>query len=157
MKHVLIAAAAALFLAGPAMAAVTPNSLVTGQTPKIGAAQLVNGTLGPSTIYSGGTNGSKCFGLYSTNTDTSAETLTVDVFDGTKTYISVVITTVIQAGDLNATPAQPLMTSSVWPGLAVDGNANPFIYLPSGWSLRATAGAVTSAKAVNVVATCQDF
>lgn len=157
MKHTFLAAAAALFLAGPALAATTPNSLVTGQTPKTGAAQLVNGTLGPSAVYAGGANGSKCFGLFTTNTDTAAETLTIDIFNGTTAFQSVVIATVIGAGTVNATPAQALMSSGVWPGLAVDGNGNPFIYLPSGWSLRATASAVTSTKVLNVAATCQDF
>lgn len=157
MKRALLAAAAALIFAGPALAAVTPNSLVTGQLPKIGAAALVNGTLGPTVVYTGGSAGSKCFGLYSTNTDTSAETLTIDVYNGTTAFPAVVIATVIGAGTVSGTAGQALMTAAVWPGLGVDGNGNPFVYLPNGWFLRATASAVTSAKAINVVVSCQDF
>lgn len=134
----------------------TPNSIITGQIAKASATQLVSGTLGPLAVYTAGANGSKVFGLFATNTDTASETLTIDMFDGTKAYKVVAIATVIAAGTANATPAQALMLASVWPGLAVDGNGTPFIYLPSGWTLRATVSAVT-AGAHNVVAFGQDF
>lgn len=134
----------------------TPNSIITGQNAKTSAAQLVSGTLGPLAVYTGGANGSKVFGLHISNTDTASETVTIDLFDGTKAYKMVTIATVIAAGNLNGTPAQALMLSSVWPGLPVDGNLTPFIYVPSGWTLRATVSAVT-AGVHNAVAFGQDF
>lgn len=133
----------------------TPNSIITGQVAKASAAQLVSGTLGPLAVYTAGANGSKVFGLFATNTDTASETLTIDMFDGTKAYKVVGISTVIAAGTTNGNPAQALMTAGVWP-LPVDGNGTPYTYLPPGWTLRATVSAVT-AGLHNVVALGQDF
>lgn len=144
-------------LSQSAMAAVTANSLVTAQTPKAGKLQLANGSLGPTAVYTAGSNGSKCVSLYTTNSDTSSETLTIDRYNGSTAYVMLTISTVITAGFANAIPAQNLLSATVSPGLPVDGNNNPFFYLNSGDTLRATAGAITSGKFVNVFVECQDF
>lgn len=160
MKRALLAASAALFLVGlsPAPAAVTPNSLVTGQSLRACANHVATGALGPVVVCSGGTNWSKCFAGWSSNTDSSGTTdlLTIDLFDGTNAYKAVGLTIIANAGVTSGNATQALTTPSVWAGLAVDGNGVPYVAVPTGWSIRATASAVSTGL-VNVVFNCVDF
>jgi hypothetical protein len=50
------------------------------------------------------------------------------------------------------------MSTTLWPGLPVDSDGNPYIILVSGDTLQATfATALTSTDFVNIVAQCADF
>lgn len=50
------------------------------------------------------------------------------------------------------------MTSTIWPGLPVDSDGNPYILIASGDTIQATfATALTAADVLNIVATCSDF
>jgi hypothetical protein len=154
--------AALIAFAGDAYASVTPNSIVTAQTPNVGVAQFLQGTdvAGTyKTIYTAGTNGSKCFRLTMNNNDGSATHLvTVQLVRATIQYGGVSVTTVSSAGFANATPPQNLLASGTWPGLPIDGNGNPFFYLNSGDTLQATfATALTTSTVIDVIANCVDF
>lgn len=149
-------------LALPAHAAVTPNSIVTAQTPNRGIVQFLQGTDTAGvykTLYTGGANGSKCFGMQMTNNDASATHLvTVQIVNATVKYGGTALTSVSSAGFVSGTPPQSLMTPTVWPGLPVDGNGNPFIYLASGDTIQATfATALTSTDVLNIQNQCVDF
>jgi hypothetical protein len=170
MKKLLLAFAAVLGLLAPAWAATTGNSIVTAQTPNRGVVQFLQGTDSAGTyktLYTGGTNGSKCFGLWETNNDASATHLvTVQISSstsahcspGTSCYGGVAVTTASNDGFANAVPAKNLMSSTNWPGLPVDGNSNPFLYLKSGDTLEATfATSLTSSDWINLTALCVDF
>lgn len=151
-----------LFAASSAFAAVTPNSIVSPQTPTVGVVQFLQGTDSPGTyktIYTAGANGSRCVALWSTNNDASAtHLLTVQIVRSAVKYGGMALTTVVNAGFANAVPAQNLTTSTVWPGLPTDGSGNPFIMLASGDTLQATfATALTSTDVINVVAICADY
>jgi len=162
MKIRLLAIAAVCALAAPAFAAVTPNSVVTAQTPNRGIVQFLQGTDSAGTyktLYTAGANGSKCMGMYTTNNDGSATHLvTVQIVNATVKYGGVALTSVSSAGFANATPPQALMTAAVWPGLPVDSDGNPFLMLASGDTLQATfATSLTSTDVLNIVVTCADF
>src|SRR6185312_14237571 len=106
-----------------------------------------------------GSNGSICFGLSMSNNDGSATHLvTVQLVNSAVKYGGTALTTVSSAGFANATPPQSLMTPSVWPGLPLDANGNPYILLISGDTLQATfATALTSSDVINIEVTCYDF
>lgn len=159
-----LALAGLLALGGalPAPAAVTPNSVVTAQAVKRGVVQFLQGTdvAGTyKTLYTAGVNGSKCFGMFETNNDASATHLvTVQIFNATVGYGGVAVTSASSDGYANATPAKNLMSPANWPGLPVDANGNPFIYLASGDTLQATfATALTSTDVLNIFVNCVDY
>lgn len=154
--------AACLLWAGSASAALSPNSYITAQTPTRGVVQFLQGTDTAGTyktLYTAGTNGSVCNGMWANNNDASATHLiTVQIVNSSVKYGGIAITSVVSAGFVNATPAQNLMSASVWPGLPVDIYGNPYIQLASGDTIQATfATALTSADVLNIVASCADY
>lgn len=124
------------------------NSVVTPQTPRAYKGQLLNGTLS-ATVATGATNGTKISSLTATSTDTTAQTITVEIIRSAVTYILLVVQIPIGAGTTNAVPGLNLLQASLIPGLPVDLQGNPYIHLESGDALTVTAGAVTSAKAIS--------
>lgn len=170
MKRLLLASVAALGLLAPALATTTPNSIITAQTPTRGVVQFLQGTDTAGnykTLYTAGANGSKCFGLWETNNDASATHLvTVQVSSSTTGHCSpatscyggAAVTSASNDGFANGVPAKNLMSSTNWPGLPLDGNSNPFVYLKSGDTLEATfATALTSSDWLNLTSVCVDF
>ena len=67
MKKLLLSIVTAIALmATPVLAATTPNSVVTAQTPKLAVVQFLQGTDTAGTyktLYTGGANGSKISGM----------------------------------------------------------------------------------------------
>lgn len=161
MKKTALALALAL-LCGTAEAATTPNSVVTAQTPNRGVVQFLQGTDTAGTyktLYTAGANGSKCFGMWSTNNDAAATHLiTVQIVNTSVKYGGVALTSVESAGFVSGVPAQSLMTAAVWPGLPVDSDGNAYLMLASGDTLQATyATNLTSSDLINISLTCSDF
>jgi hypothetical protein len=149
---------------GVAEAAVTPNSVVTPQTPNRGVVQFTSSSSAGTyaTLYTGGTNGSKCEGLWATNSDTVSHLVTVQIINSTVKYGGVAVTVPAGAGFVAGVPPVALLTSGpsgVWPGPAVDSDTNSYINLVSGDTLQATfATSITSGDVVNVVASnCADY
>lgn len=161
-KLLAIACAGLLALSIPALAAVTPNSVVTPQTPNRGIVQFLQGTdvAGTyKTLYTGGANGSKCIAIWETNNDGSAtHVITVQVVNSTVKYGGVAQTTASNDGFASGTPAKSMFNTSLWPGLPNDSDGNPFIFLANGDTLQATfATALTTSDVINLEAVCMDF
>jgi hypothetical protein len=161
MKKLLLALAL-IFLATPAFAALTANSVVTAQTPKLAVVQFLQGTDSAGTyktLYTGGTNGTKVSGMWVTSNDASAaHLLTCQLVRSAVFYGGMAITVAVNSGYANGAPAISLMSSTNWPGLPIDGNGNPYLYLSSGDTIQCTfATAITSTDMVNVAATVSDF
>jgi hypothetical protein len=157
-----VAGAIASLTSQAAMAATTPNSLVTPQTPSRGVVRFLQGTDSAGTlktIYTAGANGSRCYGLFMTNSDNSTTHL-VNVYL-TNAGFSVngpAVTTVLAAGVAAGVAPQPLMTSTVWPALPVDQYNNPYVQMVSGDTLQATFATVLSTSAqITMYAVCNDF
>lgn len=163
MKKIILILAALLLAAGVARAATTANSLVTAQTPNRGIVQFLQGTDSANTyktLYTAGTNGSACFGMWATNSEAAtAHLVTVQVINSTVKYGGTAVTIPFGAGFATGVPPVALMSASNWPGLAVDGNVNPYILLISGDTLSATFASafVTASSTVNIVVTCMDY
>jgi hypothetical protein len=145
-----------------ALAATTANSIITAQTPNRGIVQFLQGTDSSGnykTLYTAGANGSMCFGMWSTNNDASVTHLiTVQIVNAAVKYGGMSITSVVNSGFVNGTPAQSLTSPANWTGLPVDSNGNPFIPLNSGDTLQATfATALTATDVINIVVSCVDY
>lgn len=143
-------------------AATTPNTIVAPITPNRGVVQFLQGTDAAGTyktVYTAGSNGSRCYALWTTNNDSGVTHLiTTQIVNGGVKYGGVALTSVESAGFANAAPAQNLMAANNWPGLPVDANGNPYIAMVSGDTLQMTfATTLSSAAVLNAVATCADF
>ncbi len=146
-----------------ALAATTPNSIVTPQTPNRGIVQFLQGTDTAGTyktLYTAGANGSRCYGMVMNNNDvTTTHLVTVQIVNTAVKYGGSALTTALSAGFSNSTTAQPLMSSSVWPGLPVDQYGNTYIQLISGDTIQATFATAlsTTANVINLYVTCNDY
>ncbi len=132
------------------------------QTPKLALVQFLQGTDNAGTyktLYTGGSNGSKVIGMWENNNDPSATHLvTIQLVRSSVLYGGIAITTALNDGYANATPAKNLMSPSVWPGLPVDSDGNPYLLLQSGDLIQATfATAITSSDVINIAAIIADF
>ena len=142
--------------------AVTPNSIVTMQEPKVGVAQFVQGTDNAGTyktLFTAGASGSKCNGLWSTNDDgTATHVVTIQLTRGGLRYGGVAFTTTLSQGFSPAAPALNVLNPTLWPGLPLDSDGNPYIQLQTGDSLQATyATALTAGTRISLVISCGDF
>lgn len=162
MKRICAGLLAALLGVSSALAATTPNSLIAPQALNLGATNFIQGTDSAGTyktIYTGGTNGSKCFALMlDSNDQAAAHQIVLRIVHSTVTYDIATYTTQIGLAGSTFGPTANLMSATNWPGLPTDVSGNPYIYLVSGDTLRATfATALTAGNSINIVAMCGDF
>lgn len=111
------------------------------QTPKTIIVTFVQGTdvAGTyKTVYTGDTSGSKVVGLYCTSNDTALSHLvTVQMSTSTAAHCSpqsncmggAAVTVPINAGFATGVPAVNMLAPANWPGLPVDSDGNPFLFL----------------------------
>jgi hypothetical protein len=162
MRRLLLLLCSTLLWVGPAWAAVTPNSIVTMQTPTRGIVQFLQGTDNAGTyktLYTAGTNGSKCNALWLTTDDgTASHLVTVQLTNGGIRYGGVAVATTFGQGFVSGTPPLNLMAPTLWPGLPLDSDGNPYIQLMTGDSIQATyATALTAATRINLIISCGDY
>lgn len=160
-KLLLVPLLFALFAAA-AHAATTPNSVVLPQTPNRGIVQFLQGTDSAGTyktLYTAGSNGSVCFGMWASNDDGSAtHLLTIQLVNSGVKYGGTSLTTVNNAGFANNVPTQAITTPAVWPGLLSDVVGNEYIMLASGDTIQATfATALTTSTLINIEVSCVDY
>lgn len=131
------------------------------KTPNLGAVQITTGT-GSSTlvtVYTGGANGSKIPALIATAIlTTAAFDVQWGVTSSGGTFFLYDTTSIpIVAGSSDLTPPVNLIAPSNIPGLTIDSDGNPFIFLASsGWSLQAkvptTSSQWTTGALINIIA-----
>ena len=162
MHRFILPVILALGIVAVADAAVTPNSYVTPQTPNNGKVQFLQGTDSAGTyktLYTGGSNGSRCYAIWMTTNDgTATHLVTVQVVNSAVKYGGTAFTTVLGAGFTTGVPPQNIMTAANWPGLPVDQYGNPYVQLVSGDTIQATfATSLTASTVINMQASCSDF
>lgn len=114
--------------------ATTPNSIITVQTPRMGAVSFSTAdTAGTNkTVIQGGSNGTKITALYATSNDTGAAHLgTVQFQRSAANFGGVAVNIPVSAGFVNGTPPVNFLSTAVWPGLPVDSDGNPYLFLAS--------------------------
>jgi hypothetical protein len=148
-------ALALVLLASPTLAAVTPNSNVTPQTPTLGLAAS-NGT-SAVTLYTAGTNGSKCSAFTAANTSGStAYPLAVSITRSATAYIQTTVNVPLSSGNVAGVPPVNIMSPANWPGLPVDQTGSPYFYLKSGDTLTTTLATAAVTTVIQSVI-CADF
>jgi hypothetical protein len=156
----LLLLAGAYLGAGQALAALSPNSVITAQTPNRGLLQFTNASTAGTyaTLYTAGANGSVCKGLWVDNSDTgTTHLITVQLVNSGTKYGGATLTTTVSPGT-GQFVEQGILNGAVWPGLPTDQNANSYLYLISGDTLQATfATAITASTQVDLHAVCADF
>jgi hypothetical protein len=158
----VLSASIALGQATSSFAAVTATPVFV-QTPNRGIVQFLQGTdvAGTyKTLYTGGTNGSKCTGMYITSNDTAAHLVTIQlVVSGVKYGGTAISTGTTTPGFASGAGALNAMSSINWPGLPTDSDGNPYFYFAgTGDTIQATfATALTASDVINIVAICADF
>jgi len=114
------------------------------------------------TVYTGGSTGpgSKVTGLYLTSTDATAHVVTCVLNkNGARAGGVAITTSTTKPGFASAVPAINLFSANNWPGLPIDSDGNPFVYL-SGSSDKIDcrfATALTSGTLIGVTALGADF
>lgn len=110
------------------------------------------------------TNGLKVESIIVTSNDTSARDVCLYMTISATNYLLIQVQIPITAGQVNTTPPVNLLAGGVaglpgsFPGLPIDGNGNPYIYLPSGATLSVNAPvALTTAKTMTFLATGASF
>lgn len=143
--------------------AVTANSIVTPQTPNRGLQQFVQGTdttLALKSLYVAGANGSKVLGAVAVSSDSASAHL-VSLFvknTGGTTFLANTVSVTAGAGNASATPPVALMSAAVWPGLPVDNDGNPYLFLANGDTLEAEYQTTLAASStISLVCAATDY
>lgn len=158
---------AAICLVAPVFAAVSTTPVFV-QTPQLEGA---NFSANPGTykiIYTGGTNGSKITGVICISTDTTASHLVQVYVNSVSASVlcsatiadctsGAGVTVAISSGTATGAPATNMLSQVNWPGLPLDSDGNPYIYLTSSQSLQATFATALGAGAISCVAIGADF
>lgn len=121
------------------------------KTPNNGATQITTGT-GQNTavtVYAGGANGSKITAFIGAGLGTTGA---FDVQWGTSSggalYIYGTVSIPSSAGNNSATPSVNMFNTTNVPGLSLDSDGNPYVFLASSaWTLQARTTALSSAWA----------
>lgn len=84
-----------------------------------------------TTVYTGNANGSKIVGIWVTSTDATAHVVTCSVNKGGTTRPgSVAVTTgTVKPGFTTSNGAVNVLVQANWPGLPIDSDGNPFVFL----------------------------
>lgn len=162
MKYLWLAGLLLVVFASSALAAVTANSVVTTQTPNNGKQNFIQGTDAAGTyktLYTAGSNGSRCNGLsVATNDGTAQHVLTFEITNGGNTYHLTSFTSTLAPTNNTTYSTMNAMSSANWTGLPLDSDGNPYFFLVSGDVLKATfATALTTSDEIDMLAVCSDF
>lgn len=111
----------------------------------------------PQTIFTAGANGSKIEWVNIATSDTSANTITINLYNGTTYYPLTVISVPAGSGNTSSVVPFNLFANSQFPGLSYDSNGNKYMYLGATWSLTCNVAAITSTKVVTVTAQAESF
>lgn len=136
---IALAALMAISLAGPSVAAVTPTP-VFPQALKNTKTCYVQGTDAAGTyktIYTGTTNGSKILAIWGGTNDDATHLATIRMSTSTADHCAtngtcgsgVAATLAVSSGYVAGTPVVNFVNQTSWPGLPVDSDGNPFMYL----------------------------
>lgn len=139
--------------------AVTANSAISPQTPKLGLVQIANADASNlKTVLTAGANGMKATSLALSSIDTTARDVQWGVSRGGTFFPYGTVTVPITAGTIAATPGVDAFSPAITPGLPLDSDGQPYIFMESGDTLDVKSlTTVTSAKTISAKATAGNF
>lgn len=131
---------------------IYPQTLITA------AVNITSALAGSAqTVLTAGTNGTKVEWISILTTDTAANIITFNLYNGTTQFPLTVVS--VPAGSGNTATVVPfqVFVSTQLPFLTYDSNGNKYLYLAPSWSLTATTTAVSSAKTVTISVQAENF
>lgn len=176
MRNRIVALAFALWLLAaqfsPLLAAYSTTPVFV-QTPKLATVAFIQGTDAAGTyktVYAGAANGpgSKILGIWVTSNDGSASHLvTIQISTSASAHCSpqsncvggVAVTIPISSGFANGVPAINMLSPTYWPGLPVDSDGNPYLFLSATTqTIEATyATALTASTQIAITVVAAEF
>jgi hypothetical protein len=130
------------------------------QTPKSYKVQILPAdTSSLKTIATGGANGTKINAINVASTDTSDRVVQFGIYVGSTLFILGTKTIPLASGTTAGTPSVALLNLTDLPGLPVDSDGNPYLFLSDASSSLQIKSltTVTTAKEIDVVASGADF
>lgn len=126
------------------------------QTPKAAVQQILPAdTTTAKTLVTAGTNGTKVTGIIATSDDTS-RIVKLAIVRSAVVYVIGTTTIAANAGNDGTTASTNMLTSI--PGLPVDNDGQPYLFMSSGDTLTAAVTVtVTAAKTISLTAVVGDF
>jgi len=155
----LLAALTLFAFGSPTWATVTANSVVTTQAPKAYKAQITN-TSGTTTVslVTPGANGTKVVSIVCTNTDSSGYNVTFSVLRSSTAYVLDTAAIPAGAGSSGATPPASILNATLIPGIPVDSDGNPYLFLePTDTLQMANGSTITAGKMISCQTVAADF
>jgi len=129
------------------------------QNPVSGKVQILPAdTSSLKTVATGGTNGTKIVALIASSTDTTARDVQWGITRSAVFYPIATKTVPITSGFVAGTPSVALLNVTDAPGLPLDADGQPYLFLQSGDTLQAKSlTTVTTAKEIDLQAMGADF
>jgi hypothetical protein len=155
----LVTALGSVVVGSPSWAAITPNSIVTTQTPKAYKAQITNasGTTAVS-LVTPGANGTKVISIVCTNTDASGYNVAFSVLRSSTSYVLDTATIAAGAGTSASTPPASILNATNIPGIPLDSDGNPYLFLePTDTLQMANGSTITAGKVISCHTVAADF
>lgn len=111
------------------------------------------------TIAAGGANGTKITAIMVASTDTSARDVQIGITKSSVFYILATKTIPLSSGNIAGTPAVNLLNLTDMPGLPIDADGQPYLFLSdANDALQAKSlTTVTAAKEIDINAIGADF
>jgi hypothetical protein len=127
------------------------------QSVQLAGLAITSATAGtPQTLITPGLNGCKVDWINAQTTDTAANVIQLNLYNGTTQFPISQVNVPAASGNAVTAPVS-LFASGQLPTFTYDSNGNKFIYIPSGWTLTVTVTAVTSAKTLTLTAQYENF
>src|SRR5206468_4113607 len=112
------------------------------------------------TLVQGSSNGTKVTAIYASCSDgTQAHLTTVQLQRSGVNYGGVAVNVPTNSGFTSAAPPVNMFSTTAWPGLPIDSDGNPFLFLQSTLDLLVAtyASTLTAAAVLNLQAVRGDF
>lgn len=110
------------------------------------------------TLYTGATNGSAVISITLASTDTASRDMQFSILSGGTTVYLGTTSVLLNAGFTNAVPSIQALRHAQIPGMILDANGNPMLYLSSGAVLQANIlTTITAAKTITAYVQAGDF
>lgn len=128
------------------------------QSVQLAGLAITSATAGtPQTLITPGLNGCKVDWINAQTTDTVANVVQLNLYNGTVQFPISQVNVPATSGNNVSTAPISLFASSQLLTFTYDSNGNKFIYIPSGWTLTVTVTAVTAAKTLTLIAQYENF
>lgn len=138
----------------------TQNPIATRvKVPQCALANIANASgTGQVTLVTAGANGSKVTGINLASTDGTLRNVQISISNGSVNFLLGTVPVPITAGNDGVTPAVQAFNSSLIPGLPIDNDGQPYLFVPASNTIQIKATTATgSGNLIFAICTYADF